>query len=328
MKEKLKNNKIIYKIYKYVKCRIDSIDFYRDRLFFLHNYIFSKNTNKKSEYNIMLSIHQLEKGMTSSNLRPFGLDKVKNIINIIKTNPSIIDENNYVYNYAMSILEEYRNVYKDNDWLDKIEYNLVCDFLSDKRYIKIPAGSKIVYYNDIKEHSNIDLYDFLSNRHSVRNFSSTEITNENILKAVEIALLSPSACNRQMCKVYYTRTKDSREYVKRIAQGLSLFDKENVSFFIITFDVNSNSFVGERNQGWFNAGLFSMNFVNALHSLGIGSCFVQFGNSFKQEKIIKSKLNISNSERIAVIIAAGYYNDKSIIPCSTRKSVADIYFER
>ena len=53
---------------------------------------------------------------------------------------------------------------------------------------------------------------------------------------------------------------------------------------------------GERNQGWFNAGLVAMNFVNALHSLGIGSCFVQFGNSNQEEKDLKKLLNINKSE--------------------------------
>ena len=74
-----------------------------------------------------------------------------------------------------------------------------------------------------------------------------------------------------------------------------------------------------------NAGFFSMNFVNGLHSLGIGSCFVQFGNSSKDEKKIKAMCHIPVNERIAVFIAAGYYSENSIIPLSSRKSLFDIY---
>lgn len=68
-----------------------------------------------------------------------------------------------------------------------------------------------------------------------------------------------------------------------------------------------------------------MNFVNALHSLGIGSCFIQFGNDYKEEKQLKQILNIPESEKISVIIAAGYYKDKSIIPYSSRKYRKEIY---
>ena len=71
-----------------------------------------------------------------------------------------------------------------------------------------------------------------------------------------------------------------------------------------------------------------MNFINALHSLGIGSCCIQFGNSFDEETKIKKMLNIPSSERIAVIITCGYYDDISRIPCSSRKSIEDVYRKR
>lgn len=328
MKEKLKNIKIINISYKFIKNRISSFDFFKDRTFFLKNYIFGKNTKRKSEYNIMLSIHQLEKGMTSLNLRPFGISKAKNIINILNQNSEIMNVNNYVYNYAMSILNKYKKTYEENNWTDNEEYLIVSKFLDQKEFTEINAGAYELRLNDIKEYYNIDYYKFLSSRHSVRNYLSKPIEKNDIIKAINMAILSPSACNRQMCKVYFASSDESRNYVMKIAQGLSLFDMNNVNFFVITFDVNANNFVGERNQGWFNAGLFSMNFVNALHSLGIGSCFVQFGNSFKQEKKIKSKLNINDSERIAVIIAAGYYEDISRIPYSTRKPIEEIYRNR
>ena len=44
--------------------------------------------------------------------------------------------------------------------------------------------------------------------------------------------------------------------------------------------------------------------------------------------IIKEKLQINDSERIAVIIAAGYYAKTSKIPYSPRKDKKDIYLER
>lgn len=327
MKEKLKKVKFINDLHKFIKSRVDSLDFFRDRKFFLKNFIFSKKSLRKNEYNIMLSIHQLEKGMTSSDLRPFGVSKIENIIGIINRCPEIIDCNNYVYNYAMSILSNYKDIYEKNNWTNQSEYMKVKKFLDGKKFNIINAGVTEIKLSDIKNAYNIDFYKFLSSRRSIRNFSSKIISKNDIDKAINMAILSPSACNRQMCKIYYIKTEESKEYVKKIAQGLSLFDKNNINFFIITFDINANNFVGERNQGWFNAGLFSMNFVNALHSLGIGSCFIQFGNSFKDEKKIKTKLKINDSERIAVIIAAGYYDEVSKIPFSTRKNKDDIYRE-
>ena len=67
-------------------------------------------------------------------------------------------------------------------------------------------------------------------------------------------------------------------------RGLHL---EGVNTFILTFDANGLAGVIERNQGLFNTGLFSTNFVNALHSLEIGTCFIQFSNSVKEEEKLK-----------------------------------------
>lgn len=39
-------------------------------------------------------------------------------------------------------------------------------------------------------------------------------------------------------------------------------------------------------------------------------------------------LDIPASERIAVILSAGYYCDKSIIPYSPRKKIEDVYRKR
>ena len=131
-----------------------------------------------------------------------------------------------------------------------------------------------------------------------------------------------------MIKVYYISDPAKSKKLISVAQGFGGFEKETINSLVVTFDVNANYFIGERNQGWFNAGLFSMNLVNALHSQGIGSCFCQFGNSTKQEEQLKKLLDIPASERIAVILSAGYYCDKSIIPYSPRKKLEDVYRKR
>ena len=52
--------------------------------------------------------------------------------------------------------------------------------------------------------------------------------------------------------------------------------------------------------------MFSTNFVNALHSLGIGTCFIQFANSSNEVEKLKELNEIPSKERISVILYAGY----------------------
>ena len=111
--------------------------------------------------------------------------------------------------------------------------------------------------------------------------------------------------------------------------GKSGFYLDGVNTFIITFDVNGLGLndKGERNQGYLNAGLFATNLINAFHSIGIGTCLIGFNNPVIQEEKLKKINNIPSNERIAVMLYAGYYDDKSIVTISPRKNVKDIFTE-
>jgi len=319
----LKKNKLLKYIIKNQRLKKEYISDYN---FFKNNYSHSKETLNKIKYNMILIIHSLEKGMSNNELRPFGIKKVKELIDLILKYESYTSDNCFEYDLSLSILFNYKKLYEEKKWNDNEEYAIVNDFIKNRKYLSMPAGSTTLYKDDFKEIiKNIDYDAFLSTRHAVRNFDSKGLKKEDIEKAVNMAIKSPSACNRQMVKVNYVTNNEKKNYIINNAQGLSGFELENINFFVITFDVNANYFEGERNQGWFNSGLFSMNFVNAMHSLGIGSCFLQFGSRFKKEEEFKKILEIPENERIAVIIAAGYYANESKIPCSARKEIEDIY---
>jgi nitroreductase len=145
--------------------------------------------------------------------------------------------------------------------------------------------------------------------------------------AVEMAKYSASACNRQYIKLHYYPTGKMRQNVIKYALGKGGLYLEGVNTFIVTFDVNGLSGAGERNQGYFNAGLYSTNLVNAFHSLGIGTCFIQFANSVKDEEDLKRMNQIPEYERIAVILFAGYYDEKSIFAVSPRKDLNELLYE-
>ena len=77
----------------------------------------------------------------------------------------------------------------------------------------------------------------------------------------------------------------------------------------------------------FNAGLVAVNFINALHSMGIGGCFLEFNNELEDELIIKKLLNIPQNEKIANSLAVGYYPNSTQVPRSCRKDIDSVYKE-
>ncbi|MBR1801892.1 nitroreductase family protein [Candidatus Saccharibacteria bacterium] len=322
IKKTLGKNPLIKKIYFWNQNRKE---FLYDKKFFLSNYFHSEgDTKEKNGYNILLIAHSLEKAMINKNPRRFGIEKVNNLIELIERYESNnFDTDDFAYIVGINILREYTEFYKKRGWQDTDEYIKVFNFLKTKEKIeKVNLATEYFRYSNEKK---IDYFEFVKSRHSIREFQSKKLHEKDVEKAMEAVLFSPTACNRQMCKVYYVKDDQKAKKIIALAQGFGGFEKETINLFVVTFDVSANYFIGERNQGWLNTGLVSMNFVNALHSLGIGSCFCQFGNSSEDEETVKRIIGAKKSERVGVLIAAGYYPDNVAITKSPRKSLKDVY---
>ena len=300
-----------------------------DKSFYSINNMYSKESLNKLGYSLIFLTHTIEKGLSHFELRPFGKGKIKSIIQIINSELKYQNfSNHFSFLNGINSLREYKKAYETNNWKDKPEYTEVSEFLkSFEKTPEIKTGAFILTKEELKKDYNIDYKKFIKSRHSTRNYKNQELKIEDIKEAIEIAKYSPSACNRQYIKVHYYPTGKMRQNVIDYSLGKEGLYLSGVNTFIITFDVNGLGGDGERNQGYFNAGLFATNLVNAFHSLGIGTCFIQFANSVKDEEKLKQLNEIPSYERIAVILYAGYYDDKSIFAVSLRKKFEDYFKE-
>ena len=299
-------------------------EYYSDFSFFLNNYAYSKKSENKIGYKMLFLVHSLEKGMSVKNPRIFGLEKTNDLMALAEEYESFHgNRKSFAYQATINVLRSYVNFFAEKGWQNIPECVAVQEFISDREGVEnISVGSHQILTNTSEKW---DYSKLLESRHSVREFQDKEVREEDLQLAVKDAILSPSACNRQMIKVYYVKNREKRNYLISQAKGFTAFDKSTINLMLVTFDTNAFYTIGERNQGWFNAGLFSMNLVNSLHTKGIGTCFCQFGNSFNSEKEIKKVIGISSGERIAVIIAFGYYCDRQVVPYSPRKTLSDVY---
>ena len=297
--------------------------------FYLSYRMFASLDNKGNGlgYNIIFSTHTLEKGLSHFDLRPFGEKKIETIIILLKKQQKFKNyERLFSFVNGINSLREYKKVYEKHKWTYKKEYKKVSEFLKEYENIKEQGtGAYILTKEELKNDYNIDYKKFIKSRHSTRNYKNIPLKIEDIESAIDMAKYSPSACNRQYIKVHYYPKGKMRQNVIDYSIGKGGLYLEGVNTFIITFDANGLSGDGERNQGYFNAGLFSTNFVNALHSLGIGTCFIQFSNSVEAEEKLKNLNKIPSNERIAVILFAGYYDDKSIFCISPRKDFEEYF---
>ena len=304
-------------------------EYYYDKNFYKTHNMETEKTLNKLGYESIIHCHTLEKGMEHFELRPFAVQKTEHIMNIIKLESKFENyKNTFAYINGVNSLREYKKIYEEHNWIDKDEYKKVTNFLKDHEDVeKQKAGAYILTKKELENDYKIDYLKFVKSRHSLRNYKNETIKIEDVKAAVEMAKYSASACNRQYIKLHFYPSGKMRDNVIHYALGKGGLYLEGVNTFVITFDVNGLVTVGERNQGYFNAGLYSTNLVNAFHSLGIGTCFIQFANSVKEEEELKKKNDIPEYERIAVILFAGYYDEKSIFAVSPRKDVKELLVE-
>jgi nitroreductase len=164
---------------------------------------------------------------------------------------------------------------------------------------------------------------FFSSRKSIRNFSEKQMEQHRVLEAIKMALNSPSVCNRQGWRIWLVQDKEKVREIRQLQNGNLGFTNLNT---LLVFGVDRRMFtVGiERNQMWVDGGLFAMSTVWSLHSKGIGSCFLNWAESPKQSKKLRSILKAPICYEFITLCAIGYADENSLSALSAKKSLDEV----
>lgn len=276
---------------------------------------------------ILLLVHSLEKGMCSDEPRPFGFSKINSLLNELSYFENRDGSQSTAYDMGVSILFAWLEFYKEKKWTNDKQFMTLEKKINEKyspEDVKVTTGNRWVSISNSNAFKSYE--GFMKSRFSARKFQKRKIEIEDLEKAIRIAQYSPSACNRQMVNVHIFATVSARQKVHDFIQGNSELNFENTTYLIITYDTNLLGFYGERNQGNLNAGIFAANLSNALHSLSIGSCFLQMANLVKEEQVLKRSIGIPENENISIILSAGYYLEDNLVPISVRKKLSETLF--
>lgn len=302
-------------------------EYVKDANRFSKYYMEECDKNEDYEYRMLMLVHNIEKGMCMPNPRPFGQEKITKLMRMID---SCDKQNRYIgtsaYKMSLSILNQWLLFYKAHDW-DEALCSSVERFLMsyDDAMKSLNVGYEIISKENLLLKNDAAFEEVIKTRRAVRNFSPEKLNEDTVKQCVALAQAAPTACNRQMVGIIHVEDRELCSLITKTIYGASGFSKETVNYFVITFDLKSLDYYGERNQGYLNAGLIAMNFVNALHSKGIGSCFIQWANTQSETRMICKALGIEENKQIAVVVGAGYYADEEVIAKSCRRDMSEIY---
>jgi nitroreductase len=307
--------------------------FYDYRQYSKHSFGFRiKPSLENLRAKITLHYHSLEKGISNTNVRlGFGEKALKNLFHVLeeyKNNNFPKDDTRYLS--AINILFAYVNLHDKNNY--------------DISWVKEKLDKQINYLGENDRHKLLKEYfpyreftkkeilasthkpfnEFIKHRISVRDYSSEDVDVNKINEAIEMAIMTPSVCNRQPWKVYVIKTYDIIQKVLDVQKGLNGDRRVNVkNLLIITTDISYFANDKERNEPFIDGGLFSMSLLYALHYQGLAACSLNASLSNKDFEEVKKIAEIKDSERLIMFISIGNYTEDLKAPISTRDNLYD-----
>lgn len=134
---------------------------------------------------------------------------------------------------------------------------------------------------------------------------------------MEIAEYTPSACNRQPWRNHIFFDKKKIIEILDFQTGARQFKNDLACVILVTSSVNSFS-ISEYHQHYVNGGLYAMNLIFALHSLGLGTVPLNMGLDYKKLKRLKDYCEIKDDEAPILMIGVGDISDDFYVAESKR----------
>lgn len=162
-------------------------------------------------------------------------------------------------------------------------------------------------------------------RRSVRWFLPRPVPRELVEKAMDVALQSPSACNRQP---FVFRFFDEPEMVKKVADvpmGTAGYGHQIPTIAVVVGQ--QRNFFDERDRHliYIDGALAAMAFCFAAETLGLATCLINWPDIEEREQRMAALLGLEADERPVMLIGIGYPDPEGMVPASAKKQGDSVF---
>ena len=329
---------IVWGFYQYFKSQVNRVNtalyFLRDMVTVYHGMYWKvgRVTEIQLTSELLFQFHKIEKGLVLPGpKRFFGEEPAKAVINLLTTwSENSLSKSNPVYLGALETLQAYnsRLIEYSLDKENKV-LPLLAEFLQNNPLrtpdLITPQKLPTVSQSTLLQH---DAFKELTlARRSVRSFDLQPVPIDRIQAAVELALLSPSACNRQPCKIYLVQNEAKKKDLLALQNGNRGFGHLIPTLAIIVADTAVFFDASERHEPYIDGGLFSMSFMYALTSQGVATCSLNWCVAPENDRALKRLLKMPASEVVIMLLAIGYPDGETSVPRSPRKEAVSQVIE-
>ena len=266
------------------------------------------------------NIHRLEKGLIMKPMRDsfaedYIMETVMSYQRAIETDSLQEDENKWF----SDVLNEYFTIVKDTSLIAKARniyesYENKIYETTDKKFI--PYTFDTLPASDV---SYEELHKLFVKRCSVRWYQDKQVPLELIEKAVNLATLAPSACNRQPYVFHVSSNKEKAVQMAKCAGGTPGWAQNIPCTIAIVGDLSAYPFERDRHLIYIDGSLAAMQLILALETLGLSSCSINWPDIESAEQKMQKLLKLEYYERPIMLLSVGYAKDKCGIPYSQKK---------
>jgi nitroreductase len=284
-------------------------------------------TKARMQGRIIATYHVIEKGLSLKEPRTgFGMGIVTALIELLEkySEKYTWDETAQV---ALNTLLAYNNFNLSRGHINE-DLNVRLTKLKSRcvgeQHQTTEGGTRFVEKEAIKAAVAVNFQEFVNSRHSVRNFASDDVPLDLIQDSASIALKTPSVCNRQTWKIHVFSDDALKQKVLSYQNGNRGFGHTASKVVLVTCDLSNFLDAGERNQAFIDGGMFSMSFIYALHSFGVGTCCLNWSVTSERDQALRREIPIPETEVIIMMIAVGSLPDQFYVANSARRKVQEI----
>lgn len=230
----------------------------------------------------------------------------------------------FAYRYALSSIKSYIELHETHGFsTDEIR-----SLLGDKYELALGsqddlAGYKVLSKADKGNNKSLNFAALQHNRYSVREFSPAKVSKKLLNDAIELAMKSPSVCNRQPVRVHSITNPEKIGKILAIQGGFQGYEPPQ-SLLLISTDIRNYVGEHERNQGFIDGGSYAMSLLLSLEFYGLAACPLHAMLSPEVDVLIKDILDIKTPEYLIMFIAVGHFNDKNKVAVSSRYKASEI----
>jgi len=291
----------------------------------------SKEAYSKTQLKALITMdyHRIEKGLALKQPKiGFGRDGIERLL---KYSQIYLREHgdDEVIHIAIHVLLEYYHYNLDQGFKNEELYKSLLALKDATAHSELRVGGTLtVTKQSILEAGQINLEAFFKSRYSIRHFVHEDVDISLIEKAIEMAQKTPSVCNRQTSKVYVFSKDEDKQKVLSFQNGNRGFGDQSSKVLIVVSELENFTSIGERNQAWIDGGMYAMSLVYALHSLGLGTCCLNWSVEAYVDKALKKATAIKDSESVIMMIAVGHLPDELKVAQSPRKQVHEVLISK